>query len=46
MECDCSDGVNTTKETSDGLIKLPKILEDKAISNWLNSTAASPNLAH
>ncbi|KAG2191987.1 hypothetical protein INT47_000779 [Mucor saturninus] len=32
MECDRSDGVNTTKEMSDGLIKLPKVLKDMLIS--------------
>lgn len=32
MECGRSDGVNTTKEMSDGLIKLPKVLKDMFIS--------------
>lgn len=32
MECGRSDGVNTTKEMLDGLIKLPKFLKDMFIS--------------
>jgi uncharacterized UBP type Zn finger protein len=32
MECDRSDGANATKEMSDGLIKLPKVLKDMLIS--------------
>jgi hypothetical protein len=32
MECDRSDGVNTTKEMSDGMIKLPKVLKDMFVS--------------
>jgi hypothetical protein len=32
MECGRSDGVNTTKEMLDGLIKLPKVLKDTFIS--------------
>lgn len=32
MDCGRSDGVNTTKEMSDGLIKMSKVLKDIFIS--------------